>query len=61
MPYFSGGMPSNPRKVANINPPTIKPAMTPYFKIAIHMSRSPLVVGVAIDRRPARPGNRPNG
>jgi hypothetical protein len=35
--------------------------MTPYFKIVIHMSRSPLMVGVAIDRRRARPGNHPNG
>lgn len=61
MPYFSGGSPENAATVPTSNPPTTKPAITPYFRMVRNMVLLLSGGWAAIDRDPAPPGNRPNG
>src|SRR6476660_5091925 len=37
MPYFSGGIPANAATMPTSNPPTIRPAITPYLRMVRNM------------------------
>lgn len=59
--YFIGGSPPNTPNVRKSNPPTIKPAITPYFRMVRNSIRSALMGEAAIDGDRAATGNRPRG